>query len=54
MRFKVTMHERQADGCVRTLTQTAVCGCRQDVGDFYGLDEPDIVDYVIEEEPAEC
>ena len=48
MRYKVTMSERQKDGSIRTLTQYAVCGSVQEVIKFYGLDEPDIVDYKIE------
>lgn len=44
------MKERQPDGSVRTLTQTAVCQNRQQVVEWYGLDEPDIVDYSIEEQ----
>ena len=50
MKYKVTMQERQADGSVRTLTQTAICGSRREVVEFYGLNEPDIVGYKIEEE----
>ena len=42
------MKERQSDGSVRTLTQTAVCADRKQVIEFYGLNEPDIVDYTIE------
>lgn len=49
-RFKVTMNERQKDGSVRTLTQTAVCRTRQEVIDWYGLNEPDIVSFSIEVE----
>ena len=49
-RFKVIMVERQSDGSTHTLTQTAVCETRQQVIDWYGLDEPDIVDYTITEE----
>ena len=47
--YKVTMNERQKDGSVRTLTQTAVCRNRSEVIEWYGLDEPDIVSYTIEE-----
>ena len=48
MKFKVIMHERQSDGSVRELNQIAVCESETDVIKFYGLDEPDIVDYKIE------
>ena len=47
--YKVTMNERQKDGSIRTLTQTAVCRSRSEVIDWYGLEEPDIVSYNIEE-----
>ena len=47
--FKITMKERQRDGSVRTLNQTAICRNRQEVIDWYGLEEPDIVSYTIEE-----
>lgn len=47
-KFKVTMRERQKDGSIRTITQTAVCQTEQQVVDFYGLKEPDIIDYSIE------
>lgn len=47
--FEVTMQERGKDGVVRTLTQTAVCKTRKQVIEFYGLNEPDIVSYKIEE-----
>lgn len=49
-KFRVTMVELQKDGSTRTLTQTAVCSTRQQVVDWYGLNEPDIVSYSIEEE----
>ena len=49
-RFKVVMNERQKDGSLHTLTQTAVCRTRQEVIDWYGLNEPDIVSYTIEVE----
>lgn len=49
-KFKVTMVERQPDGTTRTPTQSAVCQTRQQVVDWYGLNEPDIVSYNIEEE----
>lgn len=47
-KFKVTMQERQPDGSIRTLTQTAVCTNKSQVIEWYGLTEPDIVDYTIE------
>ena len=50
MKFKVTMQERQKDGSIHTLTQTAICQNRQQVIDWYGLNEPGIVSYAIEEE----
>jgi hypothetical protein len=49
MKYKVVMSERQADGTVRTFSQTAFCGSKEDVIKFYGLDKPDIVSYSIEE-----
>ena len=49
MKYKVTMNERQADGNIRTLDQTAICRSRQEVIEFYGLNEPDIESYTIEE-----
>jgi hypothetical protein len=49
MKFKVTMQERQKDGSIRTIEQTAVCQTRQQVIDWYGLNEPDIVSYKVEE-----
>ena len=48
-KFKVRMVERQKDGTTRTLNQIAVCESRQQVIEWYGLEEPDIVDYDIEE-----
>lgn len=48
-KFEVKMVERQKDGSTRTLTQTAVCSTRQQVIDWYGLNEPDIVSYTIRE-----
>ena len=45
--FKITMVERQKDGTTRTLTQTAHCHTKQEVIDWYGLKEPDIVSYTI-------
>lgn len=47
--FKITMKERQRDGSVRTLNQTAICSNREQVIEWYGLEEPDIVSYTIEE-----
>jgi hypothetical protein len=47
--FKITMQERQKDGSIRTLNQVAVCRNRQEVVDWYGLEEPDIISYTIEE-----
>lgn len=48
-RFEITMEERGRDGVVRTLHQTAVCESRQQVIDWYGLEEPDILSYTITE-----
>jgi hypothetical protein len=47
-KFKVTMREIQKDGSTRTITQTAICSTRQQVVDWYGLNEPDIASYEIE------
>ena len=47
-KFKVTMVERQKDGSTHTLTQFAVCPTRQEVVEWYGLEEPDIESYRIE------
>lgn len=47
--FKVTMKERGADGVVRTIEQNACCENRQQVIEWYGLNEPDIIDYTITE-----
>lgn len=47
--FEVIMQERGKDGVVRTITQTAVCESREQVVEFYGLNEPDIVSYKIKE-----
>lgn len=46
--YKVTMREQGADGKVRTITQFAHCETRQQVIDWYGLNQPDILDYQIE------
>ena len=43
------MVELQKDGSTRTLTQIAVCSTRQGVIDWYGLNEPDIISYQIED-----
>lgn len=48
-KFQVIMVERQKDGSTHTLTQTAMCENRQQVIDWYGLNEPDIVSYSIME-----
>jgi hypothetical protein len=47
--YKITMEERQKDGSIRTLTQTAYCRDRQEAIEWYGLNEPDIVSYTITE-----
>jgi hypothetical protein len=49
--FKVTMVERQSNGSIHTLNQMAICESRQEVIKWYGLEEPDIVSYTIEEVP---
>ena len=46
--FKVTMTEQGRDGILRTIQQIADCSTRQQVVDFYGLNQPDILDYQIE------
>ena len=43
------MEELGKDGKVRTLNQTAICENRQQVIEIYGLNEPDILSYEIEE-----
>lgn len=48
-KFKVTMRELGRDGQVREIKQTAYCETRQQVIDFYGLNEPYILDYEITE-----
>ena len=48
-KFKVTMKERGRDGSIHTLEQTAICQSRQQVIEFYGLNEPDIISYDIQE-----
>ena len=47
--YKVTFDERQKDGSIRTMTRTAIVESRQAVINWYGLEEPDIVSYKIEE-----
>lgn len=47
--FEVKMTEIGKDGKVRTTTQRAFCENRQQVVNFYGLNEPDILEYTIEE-----
>lgn len=47
--YKVIMNEMQKDGSIRTLARTAIVESRQAVIDWYGLNEPDIVSYTIEE-----
>jgi len=47
--FEITMEEMGKDGVVRTLHQTAHCETRQQVVEWYGLDEPDILSYTITE-----
>lgn len=44
------MNERQSDGSIHTITQTAICDNRQQVIDWYGLNQPDIVSYDIQEQ----
>ena len=46
-KYNVTMVERQPDGTTHTLKQSAVCPSEEDVIEFYGLNEPDIVSYDI-------
>lgn len=47
--FKVIMVERQKDVSLHELRQVAYCDSRQEVIDWYGLEEPDIESYSIEE-----
>ena len=47
--FEVIMREFGKDGQERILKQTAVCETRQQVIDWYGLNEPDILSYEIKE-----
>ena len=46
-KFKVTMTEVSKYG-MHTLEQIAVCDSERDVIKFYGLHEPDILNYKIE------
>ena len=48
-KYKVTMVELQKDGSTHTLVQAAICHSHQEVIEWYGLNEPDIVSYTIEE-----
>ena len=48
-RYLVTMTECRA-GRTRTIQQEAIAPSREDVIKFYGLREPDIVDFKIEEQ----
>jgi len=43
------MDELQRDGSIHTLKQMAICESRQELIKWYGLDQPDIVSYTIEE-----
>ena len=45
--FKVTMVELQKDGTAHTLEQVAYCRDRQEVIEWYGLEQPDILSYSI-------
>lgn len=47
--FEIVMQEIGRDGVVRTLEQTAYCETRQQVIEWYGLDQPDIISYTITE-----
>lgn len=47
--FEVKMTEIGKDGKVRELTQRAYCENKQQVVNFFGLNNPDILDYTIEE-----
>lgn len=48
-RFEITMKEEGKDGVIRTLTKTAICRSAQEVIEWYGLNEPDIISYNIKE-----
>lgn len=44
------MNVRQEDGSVRTIEQKAICkGRKEELIEPYGLNQPDIVSYTIEE-----
>ena len=43
------MNELQRDGSIHTLNQMAICESREELVKWYGLDQPDIVSYTIEE-----
>lgn len=45
--FEVTMRELGRDGQVRTIKQMAQCPSREKVIEWYGLNEPDILEYEI-------
>lgn len=47
MKFMVTMKELQRNGTVRLIKQYADAPSEQEVIDWYGLEEPDIIDYKI-------
>lgn len=47
--FIVTMQERQKDGSILELKVEASAPSREAVIDWYGLNEPDIVSFKIEE-----
>lgn len=47
MKFKVTFTEKTPRG-EETFIREAICENRQQVIEFYGLNEPDIVNYKIE------
>lgn len=47
--FEITMEELGSDGKVRTINQTAIAESQKQVIEFYGLNEPDILYYKIEE-----
>lgn len=48
-KYKVKMVEQGIDGRIHTLNQIAVCESREQVIKFYGLTEPDILEYDITE-----
>lgn len=43
------MKEIGRDGKIRTIEQLADCESRRQVIEWYGLNEPDIIEYTIEE-----